>query len=35
LALSGGVGEQLGYLNAIGLAGTRDCVPLLVIASLR
>jgi len=35
LALSGGVGEQLGYLDAIGLAGTRDRVPLLLTASLR
>jgi hypothetical protein len=33
--MGGGIGEQLGYLNAIGLAGTRRGVPWVLRASLR
>jgi hypothetical protein len=35
LALSGGISEQLGYLNAIGISGARCCVPLALRAWLR
>jgi hypothetical protein len=33
--LSGGVGEQLGHLHAIGLGGARNCGPRFLCASLR